>query len=60
MELLSTVHFLATQQNVPADATEVARQVSLWSARKRRLFPAEDVTSAWQRLYDTNLIAHAR
>lgn len=49
MELLATVHYLATQGDTGSviDPEEVARQVANWSDRKRRLFPAEDVTQAW-------------
>jgi hypothetical protein len=57
MELLSTVHFLARHQGEPADATEVARQVAAWSPRKKRLFPAEDVHSAWQHLQQAKLFS---
>jgi len=50
MELLATVHFLATQGEGPLDPHTVAQQVANWSERKRRLFPTEDVVQAWHRL----------
>lgn len=56
MELLSTVHFLARQRGRTADATEVARLVAEWSARKKQLFPPEDVHSAWHHLRQASLL----
>ncbi len=56
LELLSTVHFLARQRDGIVDAVEVARQVSTWSARKKRLFPPEDVRSAWHHLQKAALL----
>jgi hypothetical protein len=56
MELLSTVHFVAQQQD-KLDAAEVARQVAAWNPRKKRLFPPEDVHSAWHHLQKATLLS---
>jgi O-acetyl-ADP-ribose deacetylase (regulator of RNase III) len=39
MELLSTVHLLAVEQETGGDPNVIARAVADWSDRKRRLFP---------------------
>lgn len=55
MELLSTVHFVVHQQR-NLDAAKVAEQVAAWNPRKKRLFPPEDVHSAWRHLRTATLL----
>ncbi|WP_405985513.1 macro domain-containing protein [Streptomyces sp. NBC_00872] len=60
MELLASVHFLATRGGgPPRNPTDVARDLAAWSPRKRRLFPAEDASAAWARLNETQFFATA-
>jgi len=51
MELLSSVHWVATHRDPPATtaATAVAA-IHGWNARKRRMFSAEHIETAWARL----------
>lgn len=54
MELLASVHFLAARgDGPPKEPAAVARELAAWSPRKRRLFPAEDASTAWGRLDET-------
>ena len=51
MELLATVHWVATRNEPPASSPDEATQIiHAWNARKRRLFQPEHVAIAWQRL----------
>ncbi|MHB8296425.1 MAG: type II toxin-antitoxin system antitoxin DNA ADP-ribosyl glycohydrolase DarG [Acidimicrobiales bacterium] len=51
MELLSTVHWVATHEPYPAvDAGAAADRVATWSARKATMFTADHVRTAWDRL----------
>lgn len=53
MELLATVHWVATQGDRPATDVETASQhVQQWNTRKQRLFTPPHVEAAWQRLLD--------
>lgn len=54
MELLATVHWVVTRENLLA-ATEVEQaiiEVQAWSARKRAIFKPQHIRKAWQRLHD--------
>ncbi len=54
MELLASVHFLATRGEGPTRGPDdVARDLAAWSTRKKRLFPAVDASAAWSRLNET-------
>ncbi len=57
MELLATVHYLATKPGASATATELAEQVATWSPRKRDLFNVSDVGAALARLSQAALVA---
>jgi hypothetical protein len=56
MELLATVHYLATKPGASATATELAEQVATWSLRKRDLFNVSDVGAALARLSQAALV----
>jgi len=55
MELLATVHWVATKTANPAKNSEEAiALVHEWSDRKRQLFKPEHIRKAWQRLDEQN------
>ena len=55
MELLATVHWVATKHPNPAkDSEEAIALVHKWSDRKRKLFKPEHIRKAWQRLGEQN------
>jgi len=59
LELLATVHYLASQaQDPPTSADDAAEQVRRWSARKGDLFKPDHVRLAWNRLSDSGWIGH--
>ncbi|MGI8631825.1 MAG: type II toxin-antitoxin system antitoxin DNA ADP-ribosyl glycohydrolase DarG [Solirubrobacterales bacterium] len=51
MELLSTVHWVAATHGAP-DAASATKLIGEWSPRKKRMFGADHVEIAWQRLRD--------
>ena len=53
LELLATVHWVASEESGPAkDPALAAKVVGEWSGRKRRMFGPEHVGTAWSRLRD--------
>ena len=54
LELLASVHWAAMRTEWGADDAPdtVGERVMAWSARKRRLFSADHITTAWERLRD--------
>ena len=51
MELLSSVHWVAHHRSSPArDADDAVHQIHAWSNRKRRMFRADHILIAWNRL----------
>jgi len=58
MELLSTVHWVATHEEAAAriDAEVAKSAVASWSDRKRQMFKPEHVNLAWLRLKDRGWI----
>jgi O-acetyl-ADP-ribose deacetylase (regulator of RNase III) len=53
LELLATVHWVATEEPEPAENPDVAATViAEWSSRKQRMFGPDHVVSAWTRLRD--------
>ena len=51
MELLSSVHWVATHDSEPAADPEAAvRRIASWNDRKRQMFKPEHVRVAWERL----------
>jgi O-acetyl-ADP-ribose deacetylase (regulator of RNase III) len=60
MELLSSVHWLATRGDAPArDAASATRLLADWNERKRNMFKAPHVQVAWQRLAEEGWLAAA-
>ena len=55
MELLSSVHWVALQENAAArtSADAAAKGVLDWNERKRKLFKPEHIRLAWSRLRET-------
>jgi O-acetyl-ADP-ribose deacetylase (regulator of RNase III) len=56
MELLASVHYLATRPGQASDPATVAAKLATWSERKRRMFQADAITAAWQRLHEAALL----
>ncbi|MUG92049.1 Appr-1-p processing protein [Scytonema sp. UIC 10036] len=55
MELLATVHWVATKETIPAqDSEQAIALVHEWSERKRKMFKSEHIRKAWQRLHQQN------
>ena len=55
LELLATVHWVATKDPNPArNSEEAIALVHEWSDRKRRIFKPEHIRKAWQRLENQN------
>jgi hypothetical protein len=53
MELLSSVHWVATHVDSPAtDADSAVRLVASWNDRKQHMFRPEHIRVAWERLAD--------
>lgn len=61
LELLASVHWVAKEETAVVDDSALAVQlVQSWTRRKARLFTAEHITAAWQRLRERGwLPAHA-
>jgi O-acetyl-ADP-ribose deacetylase (regulator of RNase III) len=55
MELLATVHWVATKYSNPAvDSEQAISLIHEWSERKRNLFKPQHIRKAWQRLHEQN------
>ena len=55
MELLATVHWVATKEASPAqDSEQAISLVREWNERKRTLFKPQHIRKAWQRLDQQN------
>jgi len=50
LELLSTVHWVATADEPAHDPGEARDQIARWSNRKNRIFPSTDIEDAWSHL----------
>ena len=58
LELLTTVHYVATFDSPPASTLEDAvARVQDWSERKGRLFTAQHIGAVWDHLIDAGLVA---
>ena len=58
LELLSSVHWLATHAEPPAmDAQDAVTGMARWNERKRTMFRQEHIPIAWNRLASENWIA---
>lgn len=52
MELLATVHWIATQESNVHNVEDAIAAVHRWNARKRAILREEDIRLAWDRLKD--------
>lgn len=52
LELLSTVHWVATEPDGASDPASARERIGAWSTRKNRLFPEAEVQDAWNHLGD--------
>ena len=59
LELLASVHWMAAHKGNVGDLSGVTRRVQSWSQRKRRMFTAQHIESAWERLHDHGWLATA-
>ena len=59
LELLASVHWMAARNGNDDDLSGVTKRVQSWSRRKRRMFTAQHIESAWQRLHDHGWLAAA-
>ena len=60
MELLASTHWMARHADPPAgDADDAVRHVHRWSERKARMFRAQHIRIAWDRLFEDNWLAAA-
>jgi O-acetyl-ADP-ribose deacetylase (regulator of RNase III) len=59
MELLSTVHWVATQEPSVDSVPDAVRAVHAWSERKANIFPANHVAAAWNQLAERGWIQQA-
>jgi len=60
MELLSSVHWIACHDSNPArTADDAVEKIFQWNERKRRLFRAEHIRIAWNRLEENGWLPRA-
>ena len=59
MELLSSVHWVATHGTKVHTATDAVRAVQAWNERKRRMFAEAHLLTAWQQLQELGWIPGA-
>ena len=59
LELLASVHWIAARKGTVDGLSGVTKNVQSWSHRKRRMFTARHIESAWQRLHDHGWLATA-
>ncbi len=59
MELLSTVHWVASEDKAAANPDEARERIASWSMRKNRIFPSGDVEAAWEHLEQRGWLAPA-
>ena len=59
LELLASVHWMAARKGNVDDLSGVTKRVQSWSQRKQRMFTAQHIESAWQRLHDHGWLATA-
>ena len=59
LELLASVHWIAARKGNVDDLSGVTKRVQSWSQRKQRMFTAQHIESAWQRLHDHGWLATA-
>lgn len=60
LELLASVHWVATRANPPArNASEAYALIGNWSDRKRQRYDESQVRAAWRRLEETGFVVTA-
>ena len=59
LELLASVHWMAARKGNVDDLGGVTKRVQSWSQRKQRMFTAQHIESAWQRLNHLGWLATA-
>ena len=59
LELLASVHWMAAHEGSTDDLNRVTKRVQSWSQRKRRMFTAQHIESAWHRLHNHGWLATA-
>lgn len=59
LELLASVHWMATRKGNSDDLNGVTERVQSWSRRKQRMFTTQHIESAWQRLHDHSWLGTA-
>ena len=59
LELLASVHWMAAREGTVGELSGVTKRVQSWSQRKQRMFTAQHIESAWQRLNDHGWLATA-
>ena len=59
LELLASVHWKSVREGNVDDLDGVTKRVQSWSQRKQRMFTAQHIESAWQRLHDHGWLATA-
>jgi O-acetyl-ADP-ribose deacetylase (regulator of RNase III) len=59
MELLSSVHWVATRSSEVRGADDAVRAVHAWNDRKKRIFSASHIRVAWQQLVDEGWVRPA-
>ena len=52
MELLSSVHWVATHGSGVANAGDAVRAVHTWNDRKKQMFSGAHIRVAWSQLVD--------
>ena len=59
LELLASVHWKSVREGNVDDLSGVTKRVQSWSRRKRRMFTAQHIEFAWQRLHYHGWLATA-
>lgn len=59
MELLATVHWVATQEADVTNADDAVAKVHAWSERKQKLMQPAHIRAAWQQLQSAGWLASA-
>ena len=57
LELLASVHWVATRGDVADGVDVVTQRLQEWSCRKQRMFTKEHIESAWNRLHEKGWLA---
>ncbi len=52
LELLATLHWIATKNNIGADLEKVSAKVKSWNRRKQQMFTTEHIKTAFHHLFE--------